>query len=130
MLPLTTKTRTTTNLKTKNNQNCQKIELYGSLTTKELKKKHSSKLVGRVETCSLSGKDIWKGGGSRSRWSHICMRINWEEQLGRETDHTTQGSIMGGKKPLKPWAVKPSRVEVEGELPASQESWLERRTGS
>ena len=25
-------------LKTKNNQNCQKIKLYGSLTTKKLKK--------------------------------------------------------------------------------------------
>ena len=48
--PRTTKRRTTTNLKTKSNQNCQKIELYGSLTTKELKKKHSSRLVGGVET--------------------------------------------------------------------------------
>ena len=37
------------NLKTKNHQNCQKIEFYGSLTTKELKKKHSSRPVGRVE---------------------------------------------------------------------------------
>ena len=36
----------------KNNQNCQKIELYGSPTTKELKKKHSSKTVGGVETHS------------------------------------------------------------------------------
>ena len=41
MPPHTTKRRTTTNLKTKNNQNCQKIELYRSLTIKELKKKHS-----------------------------------------------------------------------------------------
>ena len=32
--PHTTKKRTTTHLKTKNNQNCQKIVLYGSLTTK------------------------------------------------------------------------------------------------
>ena len=39
--PRTTKRRTITNLKTKNNQNCQKTELYGSPTTKELKKKHS-----------------------------------------------------------------------------------------
>ena len=31
-----------------NNQYCQKIELYGSLTTKELKKKLSSRLVGGV----------------------------------------------------------------------------------
>ena len=40
------------NLKTKNNQNCQKVELYGSPTTKELKKKHSSRLVDGVETGS------------------------------------------------------------------------------
>ena len=44
--PHTTKSRTTTNLKTKSNQNCQKIELYGSLSTKELKKKHSSRPAG------------------------------------------------------------------------------------
>ena len=42
----------TTNLKTKNNKNCQKIELYGSLTTREVKKKHSSRLVGGAETGS------------------------------------------------------------------------------
>ena len=30
--PHTTKRRKTTNVKTKHNQNCQKIELYGSLT--------------------------------------------------------------------------------------------------
>ena len=49
LLPHTTKRRTTTNLKTKTNQNCQKIELYRNLTTKELKKKHSSRLVGGAE---------------------------------------------------------------------------------
>ena len=42
LLPHTTKRRTATNLKANNNQNDQKIELYGSLTTKELKKKYSS----------------------------------------------------------------------------------------
>ena len=46
MPPHMTKRRTTTNLKTKNNQNCQKTELYGSPTTKELKKKHSFRPVG------------------------------------------------------------------------------------
>ena len=50
--PSTTKRRTTTNLKTKNNQKCQKIELYRSPTTKELKEKHSFRLVGGVETGS------------------------------------------------------------------------------
>ena len=39
--PCTTKRWITTDLKTKNNPNSQKIELYGSLTAKELKKKHS-----------------------------------------------------------------------------------------
>ena len=53
--PRTTKRRTTTNLKTKNN--CQRIGLYRSLTTKELKKKHSSRLVGRMETVSWGGED-------------------------------------------------------------------------
>ena len=38
-MPPHTTDRTTTNLKTKNNLNCQKIKLYKSPTTKELKKK-------------------------------------------------------------------------------------------
>ena len=103
MLPHITKRRATTNLKTKNNQNCQKITLYGSLTTKELKKKHLSRPVGGAETGSqgavesLQGRGWWTrpGGGWWSGWSHICMRINWEEQLGRETDCVTQGSRVG-----------------------------------
>ena len=49
MPPHTTKRRTRTNFKTKSNQNCQKIKLYGSPTTKELKKKYSFRLVGVVE---------------------------------------------------------------------------------
>ena len=53
----------TTNLKTKNNQKCQKIKLYGSPTTKEIKKKHSSTLVGGAETGSCVGEDSWQGGG-------------------------------------------------------------------
>ena len=48
LLPCTTKRKITTNLKTKNNQNCQKIKLYRSPATKELKK-HSSRLVGGAE---------------------------------------------------------------------------------
>ena len=38
MLPLTTKRRITTNLKSINNQKGQKIKLHGTLTTTELKK--------------------------------------------------------------------------------------------
>ena len=60
-LPLCRTKRRTTNLKTKNNQNCQKIKLYGSPTTKELKKKHSSRPVGGAETGSHGKKDLWPG---------------------------------------------------------------------
>ena len=49
MPPHTTKGRATTNLKTKTKQNWKKIKLYGSLTTKKLKKKHSSRPVGGTE---------------------------------------------------------------------------------
>ena len=38
MLPQTTKRRITTNLKTINNQKCQKIKLHGTPTITELKK--------------------------------------------------------------------------------------------
>ena len=36
-------------LKTNNTQNCQKIKLYGSLTTEDLKKPHSSRQEGGAE---------------------------------------------------------------------------------
>ena len=69
--PRTTKRRTTTNLKTKINQNWQKIELYGCPTTKELKKKHSPRLVGGVETDSQAERTHSKaaaGGPGQARW--------------------------------------------------------------
>ena len=50
------KRKITNNLIKKKKQDCQKIKLHGSLTTKELKK-HSSRLVGGAETGSLG----WRG---------------------------------------------------------------------
>ena len=47
-LPHTTKRRITTNLKTTNKQNCQKIKLCGTLTTMELKK-HSLRTIRGME---------------------------------------------------------------------------------
>ena len=94
-LPCTTKRRTTTNLKTKNNQNCYKVELYGSLTNKELKKKHSSRLSGGAATGNWGREDAWQGGGWWTTRSHIHVQINLDEQLGNETDHATQGSSKG-----------------------------------
>ena len=114
----------------KNNQNCQEIKLYGSPATKELKKKHSSRLVGGVEMGGWGGEDLrqgsrWRtqlgrglwsragkaaagqqGAAGRSleavvgdRGSHICAQINWEEQRGSETNHTTPGLQLREMKP-------------------------------
>ena len=51
-LPHTTKKRITTNLKTTNNQKCQKIKMHGTPTTKELKKQSTrpTKPVGGRQT--------------------------------------------------------------------------------
>ena len=52
------------NLKTNNTQNCQKIELYGSLTTKDLKQPHSSRHVGGTEMqrrVEKQGDVVWHG---------------------------------------------------------------------
>ena len=47
------------NKKFKNeNQNCQKIELNGSPTTKDLKKKHSPRPVGGAEMGSQGREDM------------------------------------------------------------------------
>ena len=59
MLPCTMKGKIISNLKMKKKQNCQKVKLYGSLTTKELKKEHSSRLLGREERGSWGGEDTW-----------------------------------------------------------------------
>ena len=60
-LPYTTKRRTTTNLKTKNNQNCQIFKLHGSLTTKELNK-HSTRLVEGAEMAAEVERTHSQGG--------------------------------------------------------------------
>ena len=59
---LTTIRRITTNVKTKNTQNCQKIVLYGSPTTKDLKKLFSSRWVGEVELGSWVERTQCGGG--------------------------------------------------------------------
>ena len=127
--PHTTKRRTTT-LKTKNNQNCQNIGLYGSPTTKEIKKTHSSRLVGGAEMGSRGREVVWQGCSYRTWWFRICKWINWEEKLGSKADRTIQRSSMG-KESLKISVCK----NLWGwwwwdKLPASQKSLLERPTGS
>ena len=96
MPPRSTKRETTTNLKTKSNKKCHIIELHGSPTTNEIKKKHSSRLVGGAETGIRGG---WRRLVGR-RWQvdraspRLCT-VNQEEQLGSERDHITQGFSVG-----------------------------------
>ena len=73
MAPCTTKRSTTTHLKTKNNQNCQKIELYGSPTTKELKKNHSSRSVGGAEMCSQAERTPHKTVAEGPEWARLQL---------------------------------------------------------
>ena len=68
-LSCTTKRRITTNLKSINNQKCQKIKLHGTLTTKELKKK-STRTTRLVRTHSQA---VWVGPA--------------EKKLGKVADH-------------------------------------------
>ena len=47
-------------LKTNKTQHCQKIELYRNLTTKDLKKQHSFRRVGGME--SQTGREVQRCG--------------------------------------------------------------------
>ena len=55
--------------KNKITRTARKSKPYGSLTTKELKKKHSSRLVGGVEMSSRGREDMWQGSSWRTRAS-------------------------------------------------------------
>ena len=91
------------NLKTKNNQNRQKIELYGSPTTKEIKKKHSSRLVRGAEMGSQVERTPSKAGAGGPSEVADCG-VGWAKlQLASEaaaggpaaTDRATQSSSSG-----------------------------------
>ena len=67
LVPRTPKEGEQQTSKQKNDQNCQKIELYGNPTIKELKKKHSSRLVGGVR---------WA-----ARVERTCSKaVDWEDE--------------------------------------------------
>ena len=100
MPPRTIKRRMTTNLKTKKNQNCQKIELYGSLTTKELKKKHSSRLVRGAETGSQGGEDLRQGGSPTFACGHT-RRNNWRMRQTAQPRVPAQGNKASKSLTLK-----------------------------
>ena len=57
--------------KNKNQPELPEIKLYGSPTTKKLKKKHSSRLVGRAEMGSQGQEDMQQGDGAR--WARLWL---------------------------------------------------------
>ena len=110
MPPCTNKRRTTTNLKTKNNQNYQKIELFGSLTTKEFKKKHSFRLAG--------GERWWL---AECAVPHLCADKSGGT-TGKQDRLHNPGFQHREIKPQNLWLKKPVGVEAVGETPATQEN--------
>ena len=105
MLPCVTKRRTMTNLRTKNNQNFQKIAPYGSPTTKELKKKHSSRPVGGVEMGIWGREDLQQAGSWRTvseRWHLVEQAVPYlhVDTLGgtsREQDRLHNPGLQHGE---------------------------------
>ena len=79
---------------------------------------------------SWDGEDAGQGSSWQTKQSHICVRINWEEQLGSETDHTTQGPVWGNKAPKTSGCKNLWELWQLEKLPDTQESLLERPTGS
>ena len=92
LLPCTTKRRITNDLKLENNQNCQKIKLYGSLRTSE---------YGVKETFIQTGR---RGRDGKPGWTGLVTRQQAEQDIphshagklgrttGDETDCSTQGA--------------------------------------
>ena len=99
----------TINVKTINTQNYQKIELYGSLTTKKLKKKHLSRPVGGAEMRSQGREDRQQGSGWQTRlWlmdqavSH--SHVDKPGGTAREQDRPHNPGFQCGKvKPHNLW---------------------------
>ena len=102
---------TTTNLKTKHNQNCQEIELWKSNDPGV--KEDTFIQTGRRDGDRKPGvEDAQQGSGWQTRWSHIYMQINQEQQLGNKTDCATKCSRTGKRKFQNLWLYKAVGVVV------------------
>ena len=66
----------------------------------------------------VAGRRGGQGCGWQTGWSHIYMRINWEENLGSKTDCATQGSSTGKESLKTSGCKKPIGVEAAGETPS------------
>ena len=123
------------NLKTKNNPNWQKIELYGSQAIKEIKKTHSSRPVGGAETGSWVERIRSKAaaGGPREvadcRVGQARLQLAGEAAAGGPGDRPHNPEFQ--REEIKPqtsdWK-HPWGLGQQEKFPASQESSLERPT--
>ena len=109
MPPFTIKRRTTTNLKTKNNQNCQKIKLYG------IKDQGVKETV--TQTSRRDGPGSW-GVEDSQQGSNWRTRVH-KASASRVDDPTLQADKPGGKtgeqdRPSNPgfqhWEIKPQNL--------------------
>ena len=92
---LAKETKDNNQLKTINPQKCSQIELYENLTTKELKKKHSSRPVGGAETGSWAERTRSKmAAGGLSKVVDCGTRQARLQLVDPATDCATQGSNM------------------------------------
>ena len=98
--PHTTKRRTTTNVKTKNQPELTENQTVWKPNNQGVKEETFTQTGRRGGDGQPGAEDLrqgghwWtgRGGGWPTGWSHVRMQANQEEQLGSETDHTTQGS--------------------------------------
>ena len=97
------------------NQNCQKIKLHGSPTTKKLKKKHLPRLVGGTETGNWGGEDRV----GRSRLADQVVPHSHVDKLGRTTGEQDKPRNPGFQhreiKPQNLWLKKPVGIVVARE---------------
>ena len=86
------------NLKTKNNQNCHKIELWKS-------DNQGVKEETFIQPGRWGREDSWQGGNWRMGWLHICVQITRKNNLGARQIVQTR-SVGWGNKASKPLVVK------------------------
>ena len=113
------------NSKGSNTQNHQKIELYGSPTIKDLKKTHSPKWVGGVESGKKNGEAVWWGKAAAEvmvecmvPYSYVVVK-NWEGYPGSKRSWPqarlqSPGFQHQEDKPPLPLAIKTSECWGSG----------------
>ena len=119
--PHTTKRRTTTNLKTKNNQNCQNNQGVKEETFIQTGRRGGDRQLGQ------------RGCTARQQLKdevapHLCVITRKNNCRARQTEQPRVPAL--GNKASNLWLLKPVGLWQWEKLSASQESSLERITGS